>query len=166
MVRSLFLTVQDWPSSLFIRESVLLYPLVESAHVLMMAVFLGLVLMMDLRLVGAAFRPALVADVQRRLFPWQAGTLVVVVVTGVVLVYAEPMRFYDNAFFRVKLVLLALAALNAFAFHVTTYRQVQAWDRPGRPPLPVRVAGVRSILLWIGVVFCGRLIAYTWFGTR
>lgn len=166
MIRAACTAVQSWPSSLFIRESVLLYPFIESAHVLSMAVFLGMVLMMDLRLVGAAFRPATIADVQRRLFPWQLGSLVVVAASGLLLVYAEPMRFYDNAFFRVKLGLLALAALNAASFHVATYRQPSVRDGSGLPPLAARVAGVRSIVLWIGVVFCGRLVAYTWFGSR
>lgn len=163
MILSLFQRVQAMPASIAIRESIWLYPVIESAHVLGMCVFLGFIVMMDLRLVSATMRSAPVTEVQQRLFPWQMAGLVVMVVSGTLLVFTEPMRFYYNPFARVKLVLLVLAGINALAFHWGPYRRVAEWDHQAVPPGQVRLAGVASIVLWAAIVTCGRLIAYNWF---
>lgn len=159
----LFQYLQDQPGSIGIRESIWVYPIIESAHVLGMCLFLGLIVMMDLRLVSATMRSVRVTEVQRRLFPWQMAGLTIMVASGLLLVLSDPMRFYGNVFFRVKVVLLALAALNATAFHSTIYRRVAEWDHQAVPPARVRAAGAFSLLLWIGIVVCGRMIAYDWF---
>src|SRR5580765_5780430 len=100
MILSLFQHVQAWPTSIAIRESIWLYPVIESVHVLGMCVFLGFVVRMDLRLVSATMRSAPVTEVQTRLCPWQMAGLMVMVISGAMLVYTEPMRFYYNPFAR------------------------------------------------------------------
>jgi hypothetical protein len=84
-------------------------------------------------------------------------------VTGLALVYAQPMRFYLNIFFWVKMVMMALAGLNALAFHYLTYNSVNRWDRDPILPPAARLAGALGLALWVGVVVSGRLIAYNWF---
>jgi hypothetical protein len=163
MILEVFQYVQGLPVSIGIRESLWVYPVIESAHVLGLCLFLGLVAMMDLRLVNATMRSTRVTEVQQRLFPWQMAGFAVMVVSGLLLVLSEPMRFYGNIFFRVKLVLLALAAMNAFAFHTTVYRRAAEWEDRAVPPTAVRLAGTFSLLLWAAIVVCGRMIAYNWF---
>lgn len=163
MLLRLFETVQAMPASIAIRESRYVYPVIESTHVLSLCLFLGLVTMMDLRLVSATMRSAPVTAVQRRLFPWQMAGWVLMAVTGVLLVFTEPLRFYDNVFFRVKMVLLALAGTNMAVFHLGVYRRVGEWDSQPVPPVSARVAGALSIVAFSGIVVCGRLIAYNWF---
>jgi hypothetical protein len=163
MIRTLFQGVQDLPASLALRESLWVYPIVETTHVLGICLFLGLVLMMDLRLVGATLRTVPVSDVQQRLFPWQMAGLAVMVGSGLLLVLSEPLRFYGNPFFRAKVVLLALTVVNAATFHLTVYRRVAEWDLQPVPPPAVRLAGACSLALWTGVVTAGRMIAYNWF---
>jgi len=163
LILHVFQVVQDWPISIAIRESIWLYPLVETAHVLGMCLFLGFVAMMDLRLVSATMRTAAMTEVQQRLFPWQMVGLAIMVSSGLILLLSEPLRFYGNPFFRIKLVLLALAFVNAMTFHFTIYRRVAEWDSRPVPPLPARLAGVFSLLLWAGIVTAGRMIAYNWF---
>jgi len=65
-----------------------------------------------------------------------------------------------NPAFQLKLVLIALAGLNAAIFHRFTYRGVEQWNLQTPPPVTARAAGLISILLWTGVITCGRLIAY------
>lgn len=163
VVLHLFEIVQEWPISIAIRESLWVYPVIETAHVLGICVFLGLVAMMDLRLAGAAMRTVPLTEVQQRLFPWQMAGLAVMVASGLLLVLSEPLRFYDNPFFRAKVVLLALSIVNAGVFHLTIYRRVADWDTDPVPPRPARLAGIFSLMLWTGVVTTGRLIAYNWF---
>lgn len=146
-----------------IRESAWGYPIIETAHVASIVAFAGLVIMMDLRLVGLAFTHAPMTQIQRRLFPWHMAALVPSMATGILLCCIDPMRYYGNVLFRVKLVLLALAALNALAFHLKTYRAAGQWDEDPQLTTTARRSGAVSLLLWSAVIVSGRLVAYNWF---
>jgi hypothetical protein len=161
--RSLFETVHEWPSSIAVRESVNGYPFLLTTHVISMCLFAGLVIMMDLRLAGIGNLRTPFTQVQKRLFPWQMVGLAVNAITGLILVYGEPMRFYGNVFFWMKTTMMALAGVNAVAFHLITYRSVAAWDSSPMTPFGARLAGGLSLFLWAGVIMTGRLIAYNWF---
>lgn len=163
MLLRVFEAVQAMPASLAIRESIYLYPVIESVHVLSTCLFLGLVTMMDLRLVSATLRSAPLTDVQHRLFPWQMVGFALMVVSGVLLVFTEPLRFYSNIFFQVKMVLLALAGVNMLVFHTGIYQRVAEWDHHAVPPRRARLAGAVSMALFSAIVVCGRMIAYNWF---
>ena len=156
-------SVQDLPSSAAIRESLMGYPALLAAHIVGMCVFFGLVLMMDLRLMGVANLRTPFTQVQKRLFPWQVFGMVVSAITGFVLVYGEPMRYYANVFFWVKAEMMVLAAINALAFHWSLYHTVGEWDTSPVVPFGAKVAGVVSVVLWAGVTVAGRMIAYNWF---
>ena len=149
--------------SVAIRESILFYPFVETTHVLSLALFLGMIAMLDLRLVGATLRTAPVSQVAGRLLPWAFAGFALMVVSGLLLFYSGPLRAYANIFFRIKMVAIALAGLNALVFHKTIYRRVAVWDADPTPPPRVRMAGALSLLLWSAVVICGRMQAYNWF---
>jgi uncharacterized protein DUF6644 len=146
-----------------IRESNWGHPIIETAHVASTVVFAGLVIIMDLRLVGLAFTDAPVAQIQRRLFPWQMAGLVPSTATGLLLCCVDPLHYYGNVMFRVKLALLAVAGINALAFHWTTYRTAGRWDEDPTGTATARRAGAVSLLLWFSVIVSGRLIAYNWF---
>jgi hypothetical protein len=146
-----------------IRESPWGYPIIETAHVASIVAFAGLVIMMDLRLVGLAFMHAPPAQIQRRLFPWQMAGLVPSTATGLLLCFVDPLRYYGNVFFRIKLVLLALAGLNALAFHLQTYRTAGQWDEDPQFTATARLSAGVSLLLWAAVIVSGRLVALNWF---
>ena len=158
--------VETFPSSLAVAESLYGYPALLSVHVISMCLFAGLVLMMDLRLVGIGNRGTPFRQLQKRLFPWQMAGMVISTITGLTLVYAQPTRFSTNIFFLVKMVIMLLAAVNALAFHYSTYLSIDKWE--GRPVLPfgAKFAGVLSVVLWVSVILSGRLIAYNWFEVR
>lgn len=162
-LHALFETVHNWPSSIAIRESVNGYPALLTTHVISMCLFAGLVIMMDLRLVGIGNVRTPFSQVQKKLFPWQMGGLAVSSITGLILVYGEPLRFYGNIFFWVKTAMMAFAGINAVAFHLITYRSVAAWDNSTMTPFGAKLAGGLSLFLWAGVIMTGRLIAYNWF---
>src|SRR6202171_3054936 len=163
-IRSVFEAIQALPSSTAFRESLNAYPFCLTAHVLGMCMFAGLILMMDLRLAGFGFQKTPFSELQKRLFPWQMVGLVVSSVSGFVLFYGQPMRYYGKALFWTKMVMMALAGVNALYFHMTPYRSVGRWDKDPMPlPYAGRVAGVLSLVLWAGVIIFGRLTAYNWF---
>jgi uncharacterized protein DUF6644 len=149
--------------SIALHESLYLYPLVESVHVLTLCIFVGLAALLDLRLMGVTLRRVPVSEVARRLLPWMIGGFVVMVITGALLFYAIPIRSWHNVFFRIKLVLLVLAGLNAWVFHARIWRSVSDWDVDPVTPGAARVAGAASLVLWAAIIVSGRMIAYNWF---
>ena len=155
--------LEKTPWSIALHESLWVYPIVESVHVLTLCLFLGTAVMLDLRLLGVTMRRLPVSEVAGQLLPWTAAGLVLMVTSGALLFYAVPVRSYLNIFFRVKVVMLLSATLNAWVFHRTVYRRVAAWDLDPVPPKGARVAAGLSLVLWAGIVVAGRMIAYNWF---
>ena len=161
-LRSVFEWVNAFPSSIALRESDYGFAIMLSSHVVSMGLFAGLIVMMDLRLVGLGYLRTPVSQIQKRLFPWQMFGLATSTITGGLLFYSQPMRYYGKVFFWTKAALLVLAGVNALAFHLTTYRSVAAWDTDAAPPFRAKLAGGLSLALWAGVVVFGRLTAYPW----
>ena len=162
LVRSVFEWLGNQPSSIAIRESIYGFPVLLTVHAVSMAVFAGLIVMMDLRLVGLAYRRTPLSQVQRNLFPWQMFGLALSSVTGMVLFYQNPMRYYGKVFFWMKMALMVAAGINALIFHMTTYKSVARWDNDVATPFGARVAGAVSLAAWASVVAAGRLAAYNW----
>ena len=162
-LRAVFEWVGTTPWSVAIHESLWLYPIIESIHVLGICLFFGMVMLLDVRLLGITLRTVPVTDLTTRLLPWTFAGFVPMTITGLLLVYQDPLRAYDNYFFQAKCVMLVLAGLNALAFHTGIYKRVADWDRDPVAPFRARFAGAFSLLLWAGVIIAGRLIAYNWF---
>jgi hypothetical protein len=144
-----------------VRENDLLFPLIESVHVLAICLVVGSILAVDLRLLGVASRNLSVSRVTRGILPLTSCAFVVAVGSGGLLFISNATKYLGNGFFIVKLVLIGVAGINMAVFHAVSARSQPHWDDEARPPLAARVAGGLSILLWIGVVACGRWIGFT-----
>lgn len=155
--------LENTGGSTALRESLFMYPLVESTHVFTLALFVGLTAMMDLRLLGVALRRVPATDVVRRLRPGMFIGFAVMMVTGILLFYAIPIRTYHSVWFRGKMLMMALAGLNVWLFHSRVWQRVADWDLSLMPPKAARRAGLFSLILWAGIVIFGRMIAYNWF---
>ena len=153
----------ETPWSVALHESTWGYPLVESVHVLTLCLFVGLAVMLDLRLLGVSMRGVAVSEAVHKLFPWIRAGFIVMCISGALLFYAIPVRTYQNIFFRVKLAMLLLAGLNVWIFHSGVYRKVADWDLVPVPPRGARIAAGVSLALWAGIIVAGRMIAYNWF---
>jgi hypothetical protein len=152
--------LQDIGWATALRESQLMFPIVEGVHLLGLAIFLGPVLMLDFRLAGLAWRDVPVSKIAKTFVPWSLFGAVVMFTTGIALFVAEAVRCYQSGWFRVKLVLLAMAGLNALYFHTKTQSTWASWDTLATPPPEARRAGILSMVFWAGVVFAGRWTAY------
>jgi hypothetical protein len=144
-----------------VRESLWLFPAIETVHLLGMAALLAIVTVLDLRLLGWIMPNQRVSELMRRLLPWAWAAFAFQVVTGVVLFSSEAVKVYDNPAFQVKIVLILLAGAHALIFHLTVRRNVATWDDTPVPPLGAKIAGCISLLLWIGIVASGRFIGFT-----
>jgi hypothetical protein len=162
-LKALFDWVDTFPTSTVIRESVIWFPALLTIHVVSMCLFAGLVLMMDLRLLGVGNMRTPFSEVQRRLWSWQVVGITINAITGFILVYGQPLRYYGNVFFWIKMLIMTFLALNAAAFHIGTYQSIEDWDTKRIPPFGAKVAAVVSLALWPVVIAFGRLMAYNWF---
>ncbi len=161
------LTFLEWLGStswsIALLESLYMWPLLESTHVLSLGLFVGTAVINDLRLLGWTMNRVPVSEVTGRLLPWTRLGFVIMVTTGLLLFYANPVRYYHNIFFRLKVLLMIVAGLNAFAFHRGIHRRVAEWDLDAVLPREARLAGAVSLVAWALIVVSGRMIAYNWF---
>ena len=143
-----------------IRESLWLFPAIETVHLLGMAALVGSAAVLDLRLLGWMMRPERVSELAGRLLPWAWAGFAVQVVTGALLFSSEAIKVYTNPAFRLKMLLILLAGVHALVFHWTVYRDVATWDDSAVLPAGAKVSGLVSILLWVGIVAAGRFIGF------
>jgi hypothetical protein len=143
-----------------IRESVWQFAVIESVHILALVALVGSAVVLDLRLlgIGATYRSAL--QLAEQLIPVMLLAFCVMAATGILMFWSDPLRFYRSLAFWIKMVLLALAGLNALLFHLTTYRHLAKWDFAPKLPLRARFVAIVSLVLWVLIVFAGRGIAY------
>lgn len=143
-----------------LRESLLVFPIVEGTHLLALGVSVGTIAIVDLRLLGITMRQERVSDVMGQLLPWSIAGFIVMVVTGVLLLWANATLVYVSPWFRLKMLLLLLAGANVLIYELTIHQRIAEWDRAPTPPMSARIAGFCSLLLWALVIGAGRTMAY------
>jgi hypothetical protein len=152
----------DWIEStrlsIAIREGGMPYPIIGGLHLLSIALFGGMLLATDLRLVGWAMRSRLVSDVWYQFRPWKRLGFVVVVVTGLLLAWAEPIRLSKSPSFWVKMAFFALVGVHALIFRRNVYAHPEKLD--AAIGSQAKLAAMLSLLLWAGLIVSGRLIAF------
>lgn len=142
------------------RKSLWLYPTVETVHIVGLALLFGLIAVLDLRLLGFG-RSISVKRLAGHVLPWTALSFVLVVPSGLAMFTAHASDFIGNSTFVLKICLIMAAGINAAVFHAGVFRKADAWDTDAPPPAAARLAGALSLAIWIGVIACGRFLAYT-----
>jgi hypothetical protein len=155
----LFTRLEASPFARVVRESTWLYPILETVHIWGFVVLVGSVAMFDLRVLGLSRRLA-VDDLGRHLLPWSVGALLVIVPSGLTMFVSDAGTLASNRALAVKLSLIFLAACNAVVFHLGPYRSVAQWRTGASAPPQAKAQAILSLLLWLSVIVCGRLIAY------
>lgn len=143
-----------------LRNSVWVFNLTEVVHTLGIIMVAGTIMLVDLRLLGLGLKREPVSDVVSRIVPRTLWGFGLMAVTGGCLFSAEAVKLYHSPAFRIKLVLLSLAGLNALIFHRTIYRQAAEWETAAVIPPRARLAGLLSLILWMCIIAAGRAIAY------
>ena len=143
-----------------IRTVPWIYPALESAHYLGLAMLVGGIMLIDLRLLGFARMLPLASMFGLLRFVW-AGFIVNAISGSLIFVYGAS-NFSGNPAFRLKLVLMLLAGINAMIFTLAAARSGGSWVDAGRTPASIKLVATASFLLWLGVVTAGRWMAYTY----
>jgi hypothetical protein len=141
------------------REWLWLYPIVEIVHIMGLAVLVGAAVLFDFRLLGVS-RLVPVTALAGHLLPWARASLLLIVPSGLLMFTAHATEMASNPAFRLKLVFLTAAVLNAAAFHLGIFRSVTNWNLGAAAPPLAKLSAILSLLLWAAVITCGRLLAY------
>jgi hypothetical protein len=153
--------LQATPVAKAISENEILFPWIESVHVLAIVLVVGTISIVDLRLFGVASLDRAVSRLMHDVLPYTWGAFVIAAITGLLMFSSDAVNYAHNFFFRGKVVLLALAGLNMAVFHIVGVGDVARWGNTQQTPLPAKTATVISLLVWITVVAFGRGIGFT-----
>ena len=143
-----------------IRESALVYPIIMSTHLACIAVFGGMILMTDLRLLGIAMTDRKVTEVVNQFRTWKRVGFCIMVTMGALLASSEAVKYSTNPFFWAKMSFLVLVAVHAIIFRPRVYNNTAELDRAPALPGTAKLAGALSLIIWLGVLSMGRLIGY------
>ena len=144
-----------------VRSAEYLYPVLEATHILGTALLVGPAFTFDLRLMGLGHRVVSVVAAARYLLPVSHVGFAIAVTTGIALLSAQATVVAGTGAAPWKFGLLILAGLNVLVFHCGIYRGVDTWTDAAVTPLAARVGAAVSLIAWTGVIFAGRLLAYT-----
>jgi hypothetical protein len=144
-----------------IRNSLYLFPLIESVHVVGLTMVFGTILIIDLRLLGLASTRRAFTAVASDVLKWTWLAFGLTATTGLLMFVTNAGTYYHNAYFRAKMALLVLSGINMLAFELTARRTVRGWDRNGAVPAAGRAVAALSLVMWIGVIFLGRWVGFT-----
>jgi hypothetical protein len=157
----LFQWIYDTPVGTAVRESAVLFPTIESIHVLCITLVVGSISIVDLRLLGLVWKGRAISRLLNEVLPLTWVAFVIAVITGLLLFSSNAVKYTHNPFFLSKMALLVVAGANMLAFHVVTSRGMESWDTSPKVPLGVRAAGGFSLALWFAVIVTGRWIGFT-----
>ena len=144
-----------------IRDSLFVFPLLESAHVIGLTLVFGTIAIVDLRLLGVASAHRSFRRLASDTMKWTWGAFALTALTGSLMFITNAAVYFHNVYFRVKIALLVLAAINVLVFELTSRRTIERWDQaPSAPPLGRAIAAA-SLVIWVAVIVAGRMIGFT-----
>lgn len=160
-IASLLTSLQGSALAGTIRDSLLLFPLLEATHVVGLAIVFGTIAVIDLRLLGLASRERSFQRMASDILKWTWGAFALTALTGALMFVTNATIYFHNTSFRVKMLLLVLAGLNMLVFELTAGRTIREWDQAPSAPTIGKVVATLSLVLWIAVIFAGRIIGFT-----
>jgi hypothetical protein len=152
--------LEHTPLALAIAESDWLFPLIEGSHILALPLSVGMIVIFDLRLLGLAFLEGPATTIMTEMLRWSKAGFAVMFITGVLLFMTHAGKAYGNVFFRAKLMFLLLLGVNALVYQTIFYPKMTQWDVARKLPVGARLCAGLSLIVWIGVIICGRTMAY------
>lgn len=151
-----------WMRSSWLSHFVINYrwvwPACETLHFIGMALLIGVVGVVDLRMLGfikrVSFAPL------HRLLPWGIGGFMINLITGVMFFFGDPYQYKDNIAFIMKLLFLVIAGVNVLVFYLAFFDKVESMGPGDDAPIGAKVVAVASLFLWFGVMYWGRMLPF------
>ena len=160
MIQALIGWIEGTAPNHVVQNVFWIIPVVQTIHILCVSIVMASMAMLDLRLMGLALRRHSIVSLAHRFMPWTWGALPLLLLSGTVLIIGEPGRSLGNWVFQLKMSLLLLAVGASLAFTRSLRGDQGFWERSAGLRLASRALGLLLLLLWVGIVTCGRWIAY------
>jgi len=136
------------------------FALIEALHVIAIVTTFGTIFIVDLRLLGLPTTTRRFTEIAGETLRWTWAAFGLAMMTGSFLFTTNPVFYFGNFEFRMKMLLLVLAGVNMAVFEFHTVKTVALWDIDESPPAAARLAGILSLVLWLSVITFGRLIGF------
>ena len=153
----LLLSIETSALGQVMRDSVWLFPMAEILHFMGLSLLIGSLLVVDFRLLG--FARSFPVSAVYRFLPLALAGFGINLVTGTMFFFSDPFRYYPNIAFRLKMLFILLAGLNALYFALTVHRHAGPAGAEDRDAA-IRTVSALSFLFWVGVIILGRFIPY------
>jgi hypothetical protein len=160
MMQALIGWIESTQPNQVIQTVFWIIPVVQTIHILSVSIVMASMAMLDLRLIGFGLGRHSVATLTDRFMPWVWGALLVLLLSGTVLIIGEPGRSLGNWVFQLKMTLLLLAVIASLVLTRGLREDRGFWERSPNLRMASRVLGMLLLMLWVGIVICGRWIAY------
>ena len=134
------------------------WPAFETLHFIGMAMLMGVIVVIDLRILGVLKR--LSFEPLHRLLPWGIAGFIINLTTGVLFFVGDPYQYIDNIVFFYKMLFIVLAGINVLIFYKVPYRTVQNMGPGDDAPMTAKLIAATSIFLWFGVMYLGRMLPF------
>lgn len=144
-----------------ISQSAWMFPAAETIHVIAIALVVGSIAVLDLRMLGLTWTQRPITEIAGEVLPWTWSSFAVAAVAGSVMFISGASKYIVDLPFQLKFVVMFLAGVNMVVFHHFTYPGVAQWDHDASPPRAAKIAAALSLMFWIGVVTCGRLVSFS-----
>jgi uncharacterized membrane protein len=144
-----------------IRDGLYTFPVLESIHVVGLALVFGTIAILDLRLLGVASTNRAVSRIMADLLKWTWAAFAITALTGGLMFSTNAVVYFHNTWFRAKMILLVLAAVNMAVFELTARKTMPQWDTQQSTPPAARAVATISLIIWVGVIVAGRVIGFT-----
>jgi hypothetical protein len=144
-----------------IRDGLYTFPVLESVHVVGLALVFGTIAILDLRLLGVASTNRAVSRIMADLLKWTWAAFAITALTGGLMFSTNAVVYFHNTWFRAKMILLVLAAVNMAVFELTARKTMPQWDTQRSTPPIARAVATISLIIWVGVIVAGRVIGFT-----
>lgn len=162
----MFRSLADWmastPISLAFQNALWVIPTSQSIHLIAIGIVFGAAVILNLRLLGIGRSTRRVSELFDTLLPWLWGGLTVLLLTGIVQTFAEPARQLKTPHFLWKMVMVLVVAIVTFLFQKSVRRHKAQWDAAAANPAAGKLFALVTLSLWVGIIVCGRMIAYVW----
>lgn len=152
---------ESW--SQLVHESFNYWNILEGTHLMTVGLFFGTILVVDLRMLGLMFKKTPLSEISDRTLPLTVVGFLTLVITGVLVFMSKPEEYYHNLMFRTKMLAILIAMINIAVFHFKVQKTQTSWDKAENPPLAAKLSASISLICWLLVISCGRLIAYNFF---
>lgn len=159
---SLWATLENSSLGSTIASNEWMFPTIETVHVIAIVTVIGVIAVMDMRLLGLTSGTKTIAAMERDTLPLTWVAFALAVVSGTLLFISKAQSYVVNPYFIWKLVFMALAGVNMLMFHRRFSKGIERWGLPGGViPMGAKVSATLSLLLWMVIPFCGRVVGFT-----